>query len=404
MPQNHLKQNDNNDDINLLDYLIVILKHKSFIIKATLGAMIIAAVISLVLPKTYRAETKILPPQKSGSSMSAFFASQMGSMGLSPSMIGMKGTNKLYVALLKTRPVLDYVAGKLNLEEYYGAGSGYKVRKILSSNLMVTDDRKSGIITVACADKNPGMSAKIANSFIEGLDNLNNRLAVTEAAQRRLFFEKQLEKAKESLIESEEDLQKFQQKTGTIKVDAEAEAAIEGTSKIKAEISAKEVELRVMRNYATEQNPDLQKLKEKISALKEQLRKFESRSSDDAIFSTKKLSALGTQYLRKMREFKYNESLYEIMLKQYESARLDESRDASIIQVVEKAEAPEKRWKPRRKKIVLNTGLVVFFFSIMLVFVRVWWENLKTESGEKVETVKKLLNLSGVKSILKKRR
>ncbi|MCK5582792.1 MAG: hypothetical protein KAI33_03325, partial [Elusimicrobiales bacterium] len=226
MNQNHLEQDDNNDDINLLDYLIVILKHKSFIIKATFGAMIIAAIISLILPSIYRAEIKILPPQKSGSSM-ALFASQMSGMGISPSMLGIKNTNSLYLSLLKTKPVLDYVIKELDLLEKFEVDENFQARRILTGNLSVRDDRKSGIITVSYTDRNPMMTANIANSFIEGLRNLNNNLAVTEASQRRLFFEEQLKYAKEALIKSEEGLQTFQQKTGTIKIDEQAKAAIE---------------------------------------------------------------------------------------------------------------------------------------------------------------------------------
>jgi len=404
MDEKHVMPHHNDsDEINLLDYLIVILKHKSFIVKTTLGAMTLAAAISLLLPKYYRAETKILPPNKTGTSMASFFTNQMGGMGINPGILGIKSSASLYKEFLKTRPVLDYVIKKLDLMKYYDVGKKYIARKLLKGNLMLSEDRKSGIVTVAYVDRNPEMAAKIVDAFVEGLDELNNNLAVTEAAQRRLFFEKQLSTAKEELVKAEEDLKNFQQKTGTIKVDSEAEAAIETASKLRAEISAKEVEMRVMRNYATEQNPDLQKLKEEVSALKEQLRKFESKSpSDSALFSTKKISVLGTQYLRKMREFKYRESLYEILLRQYEAARLDESRDAGVIQIVEKAEPPEMRFKPQRKKIVVNTGLVVFFLSVFFVFMKVWWENLKNDpqNRERIKVLKD--NISEIKTVLAK--
>ena len=408
MNQNNVESNANNDDINLLDYLIVILRHKSFIFKATFGAMILSAIISLILPSVYRAETKILPPQKPGSSM-AYFASQVGGMGISPTVFGMKNTNSLYVRLLKTKPVLDYVTDNLDLIKVFEVEKKFQARKILTGNVRVTDDRKSSIITVAYAHGNPKMAADIANAFIDGLRNLNNSLAVTEASQRRLFFEEQLKYAKNSLIKSEENLQAFQQKTGTIKIDEQAKAAIEETSFIRAKISGKEVGLRVMKSYATGQNPDLQKLENEISALKEQLAKLESKSiGNDSLFSTGKLSVLGAEYIRRMREFKYNESLYEILMKQYGAAKLDEARDASIIQVVEKAEAPEKRFKPQRKKIVVNTGLIVFFFSIIFVFIKVYCQNLMADPGgkAKIEDLKKSINFDSLKlkflSLIKK--
>ena len=397
-----------NDEINLLDYLIVILKHKGVILKATFGAMIIAVIISLFLPSMYRAETKILPPQKASSSMS-IFASQMSGMGISPSMLGMKDANSLYVSLLKTKPVSDYVIKELDLLTKLEMESKEGARKILSGGLRIADDKRSGIMTISYEHRNPKLSADIANAFINGLRNLNNSLAVTEASQRRLFFEEQLKYAKNSLIESEEGLQSFQQKTGTIKIDDQAKAAIEETSLIRARISGKEVGLRVMKTYATSQNPDLQKLENEISALKEQLSKLESKNiGDDSLFSTGKLSVLGAEYIRRMRDFKYNESLYSILMTQYGAAKLDEVRDASIIQVVEIAEVPVKRFKPARRKIVVNTGFLMFFLSIFLVFMKVYYENLIVDPDAKIkiEQLKKSINFNKLKlkfsSIIKK--
>ncbi|MBU2529691.1 MAG: hypothetical protein KKD35_01525 [Elusimicrobia bacterium] len=391
--------NETELDINPLDYLIVILKNKNFIFKVTFVSMVLAAIISLFLPSMYRAETKILPPQKSSSSV-AMFASQMSGMGISPSLFGMKGPNSLYVSLLKTKPVLDYVFRDLNLAEELEIESKEGARKILSDGLRIDDDKRSGIITVGFEHRNPKIAADIANSFIGGLRNLNNSLAVTEASQRRLFFEEQLKVAKEALIKSENEMQNFQQKTGTIKIDEQAKAAIEETSLIRAKISGKEVGLRVMKSYATSQNPDLQKLENEVAALKEQLSKLESKKiGDDSLFSTGKLSVLGAEYIRKMRDFKYNETLYEILMTQYGAAKLDEARDSSIIQVVEKAEVPIKRFKPSRRKIVVNTGLLMFFFSVFLVFTKDYYKKLKlsTESKSKIEDLKKAINFDELK-------
>ncbi len=297
----------------------------------------------------------------------------------------------------------------LDLLKIFEVDKKYEARKILTGNLNVQDDKKSGIITVSYINRNPEISANIANYFIEGLRNLNNNLAVTQASQRRLFFEEQLKYAKNALIKSEEGLQAFQQKTGTIKIDEQAKAAIEETSLIRAKISGKEVGLRVMKAYATSQNPDLQKLENEILALKDQLSKLESKNiGDDSLFSTGKLSVLGAEYIRKMREFKYNETLYEILMKQYGAAKLDEARDTSIIQVIEKAEVPEKRFKPQRRKIVVNTGLIVFFFSIFLVFIKVYYENLiiDLENKPKIEDLKKSIGFESLKirflSVIKK--
>lgn len=383
------------DEINLLEYVIVVLKHKEFIIKTTLAAMVIAAVVSLLTPPIYLAETKILPPQGGNSSMSSIMASQMG---LPASVLGVKNTNDLYLALLKTRAVADFVIDKHDLMRKYKNKSREGTRQILAANLEVRDDKKSGLITIGFQHRKPEKAAEIANAYVEGLQGLNNSLAVTEAGQRRLFFEEQLKNAKENLIKSEENLKYFQQRTGTIKIDDEAKAVISTVAEMRANISAKEVQLRVMRSYATTENPDLQRLQDETLALKEELRKMESknRPGDDSVPTVGKMSSLGTEYIRRMREYRYNEALYEILMKQLEAAKLDESKDAALVQIVERAEVPEDRLKPQRRKMVSNTGAVVFIISVILVFLASYYRGLVANSASKAEIdrVKESLDFS----------
>lgn len=375
------------DSLNFFEYLVAVLKHKDAIIKGTLAAMGVALLASFVIPPAYLAETKILPPTTSGASMSSAIAAQMGAMGMSPSGLGIKNTSDLYISLLKTRSVADYVIDKLDLMKTFGVKSRSAARDILGGKLVVRDEKKSGIITVGIQYRDPKMAAQIANAYVEGLQNLNGSLAVTEAAQRRLFFETQLKNAKEALVRSEENLKEFQRRTGTIKIDDEAKAVIGAVSDIRAKISAKEVQLRVMRSYATDENPDYQSLKEEVAALKGELNRFESKTKteDDTAWNVGSMSSMGTEYLRRMREFKYNESLYEILLKQYGSAKLEESRDISIIQVVEYAELPTQKLKPQRKKIVLNTGVLVAFFSLLLVLGKHQLSKLRISSGNQAQ-------------------
>ena len=383
------------DEINLLDYLIIILKHKEFIIKTTLVAMVVVAVISLFIPPTYLAETKILPPQGGNSSMSSIMASQMG---ISASVLGVKSTNDLYMALVKTRGVADYVIDKHDLMSEYKNKSREGTRRILAANLVVQDDKKSGLITIGFQYQKPGKAAEIANAYIEGLQSINNSLAVTEAGQRRLFFEEQLKNAKENLIKSEENLKYFQQRTGTIKIDDEAKAVISTVAEMRANISAKEVQLRVMRSYATTENPDLQRLQDETLALKEELRKMESknRPGDDSVPTVGKMSSLSTEYIRRMREYRYNEALYEILMKQLEAAKLDESKDAALVQIVERAEAPEDRIKPQRRKMVSNTGIIVLILSVISVFLASYYRGLVSNPASKAEIdrVKESLDFS----------
>lgn len=383
------------DEINLLDYLIVLAKYKRLIITITLAAAIIAAIISLIMPPIYRAETKILLPQSRGTGM---VAQLMGQLGDLPGFLGPSGTTytgTTYIGLLKSRPVLDNIIDRFKLTELYGTESREDTRRALLNALKVQDDKKSGIITIGVEDKDPKRAADIANTFVEELRRLNNTLAVTEAAQRRLFFEEQLKAAKEGMIKAEEALKGFQERTGAIKIDEQAKAVIEGVAQLKAQIAAKEVQLKVMRTYATPQNPDIQRMEAEIKGLKEQLARLEAKGghNPDPLMPAGRIPSLGIEYIRKMREFKYNEALYEILLKQYEAARLDEARDTAIIQIIEKATPPEKRIKPKRRQMVMVAMIAGLFFSIFTAFFMEYKERVSRnpENRERLETLKRHL-------------
>ncbi len=399
----HKEELINNDEIDLIELLMPLLENINFIIKITIYAFILSALISLILPKIYISSTTLLPPQTQ-SSISSQILNQLGGLASGISLPGSKDMPELYKAFLQTNEVLDYVIEKNKLEEFYKEKDKENLRKILKNNLQVDIDRKSGIIKVSYLSKSPEMAFKTVSSFIEGLKKLNNKLAVTEASQRRLFYEEQLEKAKENLIEAEEDLKKFQLKTGSIKIDEEAKAAIEEVSIIRAQISAKEIQLKVMKSYVTPENPEYKTLVDEISALKEQLSKLQSKVPDDdeSKLSTKKVSVYGIEYIRKIREFKFNEAMYELMLKQYESAKLDESRDASVIQTVENPEIPQKRYKPKRKIIVAVSTFTALFFAIIWIYLKIFIKNIKASNPVlKDKNISSFLDFKKIKSDIK---
>ncbi|HLA47843.1 MAG: hypothetical protein A3I04_02595 [Nitrospinae bacterium RIFCSPLOWO2_02_FULL_39_110] len=372
------------DEINLLDYLIVLAKRKKLIIGVTLLTSIITAGISLNMPPIYMAETKILPPQQGSQSMASQIMSQLGGFaGLAGGAVGIKTTNDLYIGLLKSRPVLDPIIDNFKLMDVYEAKYRDDARNGLAGALKARDDKKSGIITIGIEDKDPKRAADMANAFVEGLKDLTNKFAVTEAAQRRLFFEEQLKNAKESLVKAEESIMGFQERTGAIKIDEQTKAVLTGIAQLRGEVAAKEVQLLVMKTYATPQNPDIQRVEEEIRGLKEQLDKLEhkegSGNNPDPLMPTGRIPSLGTEYIRKMREFKYNETLYEIFLKQYEAARLDEAKEAAVIQVLEKAIPPEKRVKPKRRQMVMIAGVTGLFASIFLAFFMEYREKISDD-------------------------
>lgn len=375
------------EEINLFDYLLVLLKRKNLIIGITLATAIVTAIISSAIKPIYKAETRILPPERGSST-------ELLSQHESPPI---EDQNELYIGLLKSRTVLDRIIDRFDLMKLYNRKVREDVRKALVGALKASADKKSGIITIAVEDKDPKMAADLANAFVEELRTLTKELALTEASQRRLFYEEQLAAVKESLVKAEEAMRGFQEKTGALQMDTQARAVIESISNLRAQIAAKEVELKVMRTYSTPYNPDLQKAEEALRGLKAELRKLEAKGASqnpDPLMPTGRIPAVGTEYIRKLRELKFNETLYELLLKQYESARLDEAKDAPLIQVIDRAIPPEKKAKPKRMQMVTIATLTAFFFSILLAFLIEYKEKALNdpENRERFELLRRYTN------------
>jgi uncharacterized protein involved in exopolysaccharide biosynthesis len=211
----------------------------------------------------------------------------------------------------------------------------------------------------------------MANAFVEELKTMCKGLAITEAAQRRVFYEEQLKDTKESLARAESEMQSFQEKTGVLEVEAQSQAVIQGIAAVSAQIAAKEVEIKVMKTYSMASNPDLQRAEESLRSLKAELAKLEAKggSGHDPLMPTGRMPSVGVEYVRKLRELKFNEALYELLIKQYEAAKMDEARDAVVIQVVDKAIPPEKSEKPKRILIIPLSVFGGFFMWVFAAFV-----------------------------------
>jgi len=259
-----------------------------------------------------------------------------------------------------------YRSGLLNLDKkLYRQDARKKLLKLLT----VREDRKSGIIILTVEDKDPKRAADMANAFVEELKSLAGGLAITEAGQRRMFFEEQIRHTKESLAKAEEEVKSFQQRTGMFQVDAQSRAIIEGIARLRAGIAVKEVEAKVLRSFATAQNPDLQRVEEEVRALRSELEKVESGKGKgfDPLMPSARVPEMGTEYLRKLRQLKYNETLFELLSKQYELAKLEEARNAVVIQVIDRAVPPERKFRPRIALIASMATVTVLFLSVFIV-------------------------------------
>ncbi|NTV03077.1 MAG: lipopolysaccharide biosynthesis protein [Chlorobiaceae bacterium] len=378
------------DEISLLDLAITLAKYKKQIIVAPVIVGILTALASLVMPSTYTADTQILPPQQQ-SSAASMIASQLGALGgmagMAGSSLGIKNPNDTYIAMLKSRSLQDNMIKRFQLEKVYKTSTPGKTRASLTGATKVTTG-KDGLITVSVEDRDPKRAAALANGYIEELQHFTQVLAVTEASQRRLFFEKQLQQTEQELSAAEVAMKQMQGTTGLTYLNMPAAAQMQAAAALQAQITMKEVQLGAMRTFATGSNPEYLKTQQEVSSLRSQLSKVETGG-----VSGGKVPASSIEYARKVRDVKYYQALYDLLVKQLDMARLDEAKDGSIIQVIDKAIPPEQRSKPKRAQMVLIAALAAGFLTVLWAFINEALQNAKkdTENGERLKQLQHLL-------------
>jgi tyrosine-protein kinase Etk/Wzc len=353
--------------VSLIDLLLALVHRKRVLFGLPLLAGVTALVVVLVMPKWYTATAKIMPPQQSQSNAVAILG-QLGVLaGGAAGQLGLKNPSDVYVTILKSRTVADNLVTRFNLKQVYDEDYAVEARKELARNSSLAAGRE-GVITIEVEDKDPKRAADIANAYVEELRALTVNLAVSEAAQRRLFFEGQLKKAKNDLTLAELELKKFNQETGLVSPQGQIGLSVAAAAALRAQIAAKEIQMSAMRTFATSNNPDLKRTMEELGSLRVELAKMEKDANagkGDVMVPFGKAAEVGLEYLRKYRDMKYHETLYEVLAKQYEIARIDEAKDATLIQVLDVAVPPERRSKPQRTLIIITSVFVAAVLALL---------------------------------------
>jgi uncharacterized protein involved in exopolysaccharide biosynthesis len=318
--------------------------------------------------------------------MSAALAAQLGPIaGIVGSAAGIKNPADQYVALLRSRSVYDALIQRFNLKELYQKHYLEDTRRELDNRSRISVGAKDGIISIEVDDQDPQRAAELANAFVDELRNLSKTFAITEAAQRRLFFENQLKQARDNLAKAEVALRGSGVSEAALKTVPQS--ALEVLARLRAQVTAQEIKLASMRTYMTDVHPEFKLALEELAALRSQLFKAEQSNS--------KADGDGAQYIAKYRDFKYQETLFELMAKQYEIARLDEAREGAVVQVVDAAIPPEHKSKPKKALIAVVTMLASFFAVVVGVLVRQGLRNAakEPEYAEKLTRLRRLLRM-----------
>jgi uncharacterized protein involved in exopolysaccharide biosynthesis len=345
------------DSFELVEFAVAIARHWKPLALGPVLAGLLALGVTFLLPKVYTSRTVFLPPQQQQSA-AASAISQLGALaGLAGAAAGIKSPSDQYVALLSSTTIADRLVDDFKLMQVYDEEFRFKTREELARNTRIFLGKKDGLITLEVDDESPQRAADIANGYVEELRRLTNGLALSEAQQRRTFFELQLTQTRDRLTRAQQSLQSSGFNQGALRADARA--AAEGYARLRAEATAAEVRVQTLRRNLAEQTPEVQQAVTALGALRAQLGRLEESADPSS----------GPDYVSKFREFKYQETLFDLFARQYELARLDESREGALIQVVDTAKPAEWKSRPKRALIALATAFAVL--SVLLAWLAV---------------------------------
>ena len=378
------------DDINLLDLFLVLLRRKIMIIGFVFIAAACTIGYSLLMPNMYTATSRILPPQESRSGLSGILSEAGGAFGgLAGSLISTKSPADVLLGILQSRTVAVMLNEEFKLKELYQLETLEKTFERLKGRTRLVIASDTQIISVAVEDEDPQRAADMANAYVAALDKVNRTVNVTEGGRKRRFLEERLTDVKEDLVRAETNLKTFQERHKLIAIDAQAKAAIESAAKIRGEIIVAETELEVLKQFGTEKQNEAIMLKSKIAELKNQLRRIESgtpeKEDNDPMVSFRELPALGLQLARLLREAKIQEEVFKLITTQYELAKIEEAKDVNTIQVLDRAEPPDRKSGPRRSLIVILATIVASLMAVFLAFFLEFLSRLKEKDPQRYD-------------------
>ena len=384
-------------EVSLLDLLVILAQQKKFIIKVTFVFAVLSVFYAILATPMYKSTLQIMPPT-SGSGSGAMAMQAASGMGDLLGVGGLSTTADTVVGITKSTSVLDKVIDKNGLMTRQPEGwrpaaliartlasvfpsdkpkIRERVRDGLNEQIQSDSDKKSSIITVSVVDASPDMAVRLAQSVFDETQSVMQRVAVTPSGQQRVFIESQLKDAYKNLSEAEQKLVKYQARTGIVETgEGTKSPLVDGLAMLQAQMAAKEVQLKAAQKFGTSSNPEVKRLQAEYSAIKAQFEQNKGKVGTSPLsgFGVKNLPEAAAEYTTLMREYKFREALLELLLKQYETAKMNEANDPVAIQLLSQPTVPELKDSPKRKKVVVLATLLGAFLGVFLAFIRHFME------------------------------
>jgi tyrosine-protein kinase Etk/Wzc len=380
---------------DLLDILIVLARRRKFILRFTGIVVVLTAIVIFLVPNYYTATSVLLPPKSDNSLGSALLGEVSGSSALASvagASLGLKSQGDMYVTLFRSRTIEDALIHQFDLMKRYHTKTMVDTRKKFESRTAVELGVKDGLITVRVTDYDPNFAAKLANTYVQQFRDHVGNMAITEASQRRAFFQQQLLDAEGKLSKAEDAMKQTEQSTGVLELSSQARVLIESAAMLRAQITAKEVELQSLDAMMTRDNPRYALAQQQLDALKAQLARVAGQggtAGSDVGLSKSSIPEAGIAYLNSLRDVRYYETVVELLAKQFELAKLEEAREGTV-QISDVAVAPDKKSFPPRALLIFLAALVGFIVATIFAVIAnaVDVAQVDPQNRERIETLK----------------
>jgi capsule polysaccharide export protein KpsE/RkpR len=310
--------------------------------------------------------------------------------GLAGDMLGMKSSGALFTDMLESRTVEDDLIRKFDLRKVYWDRYWQDARKDLAKHTEISEDKKSGVITLEFTDRNRDRAQQIAQAYVDALDQVVARVSTSAARRQRIFIEQRLGIVRQNLDKASQEFSEYASKNGTLDVPSQAKAMVDSEAQIEGELIAAESELQGLEQLYTDSNIRVRTLRARVAELKHQVEnmsgnKADLSSPDSDIAgdfpSIRKLPLLGVRWETLYRETKIQETVYEMLTQQYELAKIQEAKEIPTVKVLDPANVPEKTSFPPRSLMVVLGTLLAFILGSLLVLGSAAWQN--NDSAEK---------------------
>jgi len=377
----------------LVGRLRLLWDQRRFLFRVMLYGLMTATLIAFVIPKRYESTARLMPPDSQSSSglalMAALNAKTGGLGAFAGDLLGMKSSSALFVGILRSRTVEDRLIEQFQLKKVYrmlpiGEPRIEVVREELERHTSISEDRKSGIITITVSDRNSQRATAMAQAYVDGLNRLAAQLTTSAAHRERVFLEERLRAVKQDLDAAAKEFSEFAGKNAAIDIKEQGRAMVEGAATLQGQVIAAQSELEGLKQIYTENNVRVRSIRARISELQRQLEKLGGKEitaqagaeppGDSLYPSIRKLPLLGVKYADLLLRTKIQETVFELLTQQYEMAKVQEAKEIPSVKVLDVPVIPERKSFPPRLLIIGLGTVLSLTFGVVWVLGRARWE------------------------------